>query len=546
MAGTREWTGREVRALRDALGMSPRELGSRLNVSERVISKWEASPGEAIPRDDKRAMLGKLLGRVPEEARDRFRDFLAAQEQTPGTAGAQAPSQPEDLYGIAMPYMDRRGLSIRALAKAIYQDPGLVSKTLHGKKPCGPALARAIDAAIGAEGEFMKAAHREAVAASRPAPPAADGAASQSEAPNGTSRASMNSLINRMQWTRDDLSALSLSIDSAISRSDVADIELLAHAWLSADSPQLIELNSGRRISDSLISAVEHRVVQLRRVDDYTSSRTSRALVREEISATTRLLSDAILPEVQMRRLLTATAELSQLAALVSADAGFSQEAANYCEGGILAAHAAGNAPLVAHIVSTLGYQMASHGDPREAAILARTAYAGGRREASATAKALLLDRIAWADAKSGDLNSCDRSLGLAEENFANSDPGSEPDWVYWVSKAEIDIMAGRCFTELRQPARAEPLLRNAISGYDSTHVREVSLYRSWLAEDYILLKDIDAATVNAMQVLELGIRANSARTDERLRHLASLLAHYKGIQDVTEFLDRHKEYTHQ
>ena len=80
--------------------------------------------------------------------------------------------------------------------------------------------------------------------------------------------------------------------------------------------------------------------------------------------------------------------------------------------------------------------------------------------------------------------------------------------------------MAGRCLTELKQPARAEHLLRSATSVYDNALVRENALYLSWLAEDYILLNEIDFAAETAARVLELTSRANSARTDERLRHL--------------------------
>jgi hypothetical protein len=179
----------------------------------------------------------------------------------------------------------------------------------------------------------------------------------------------------------------------------------------------------------------------------------------------------------------------------------------------------------------------------REAAILARTAYAGARQSASATTKALLLERVAWADAKLGDLNSCERSLGLVDDHFSQSDPGNDPDWVYWLSKEEIDVMAGRCFTELGQPEKAIPLLRTSIERYDDTHIREISLYQSWLAEDYVLLKDFHAAADIALEVLELGRLANSARTDERLRHLAASLQEYKSIRNVAEFLDQYKAY---
>jgi len=265
-------------------------------------------------------------------------------------------------------------------------------------------------------------------------------------------------------------------------------------------------------------------------------------MVHQELQATTKLLDEAALTEDQTRRLLTVTGELAQLAAWVAADAGLYKQAARYTEGGVLAAHAADNEPLAANIISTLSYQLANTGNPRQAALLARTAYAGARHSATATTKALLLERVAWADAKSGDLVSCERALGQVEENFNHATPEDDPDWVYWLNREEIDVMAGRCYTELRQPARAEPLLRNATSGYDNTLIRENSLYLSWLAEDYILLNEIDLAAEIATHVLELGSRANSARTDDRLRHLARLLRRYKDVRAAADFLDRYKD----
>jgi len=349
-------------------------------------------------------------------------------------------------------------------------------------------------------------------------------------------------LIAKQEWTRDDINSLSASFDDAVSGSALADIEMLAHEWIAADKPQLIELNVGRRIGDSLVETTEHRVIQLRRADDFVSGRTSHTLVHQELQATTKLLDEAALTEDQTRRLLTATGELVQLAAWVAADAGLYKQAARYTEGGVLAAHAADNEPLGANIISTLSYQLANTGNPRQAALLARTAYAGARHSATATTKALLLERVAWADAKSGDLGSCERALGQVEENFNHAKPEDDPDWVYWLSRGEIDVMAGRCFTELKQPARAEPLLRNATSSYDNALIRENSLYLSWLAEDYVLLNEIDLAAEIATRVLELGSRADSARTDERLRHLARLLRRYKDSQSAAGFLDQYKD----
>jgi hypothetical protein len=57
---------------------------------------------------------------------------------------------------------------------------------------------------------------------------------------------------------------------------------------------------------------------------------------------------------------------------------------------------------------------------------------------------------------------------------------------VYWLNRDEINVMAGRCYTELCQPKRAEPLLRDALDRYNEELVRETSLYSSWLAESYV------------------------------------------------------------
>jgi hypothetical protein len=44
-----------------------------------------------------------------------------------------------------------------------------------------------------------------------------------------------------------------------------------------------------------------------------------------------------------------------------------------------------------------------------------------------------------------------------------------------------------------------------------------------------------------ATEALELASRTNSARTDERLRHLAKLLKPHKSAAKVAEFLDLYR-----
>jgi lambda repressor-like predicted transcriptional regulator len=63
-----------------------------------------------------------------------------------------------DLRAVAERHMRERGISLRALAKAVPCHPSHLSRALRGLKPCSPALARAIAGALGAGGEIIAAA----------------------------------------------------------------------------------------------------------------------------------------------------------------------------------------------------------------------------------------------------------------------------------------------------------------------------------------------------------------------------------------------------
>jgi hypothetical protein len=339
-------------------------------------------------------------------------------------------------------------------------------------------------------------------------------------------------------WTRDDSQILSASFDVALADASVEAIERLAHVWLISEPPQAIELSHGRRISESLVDAVEHRVIQVRRADDFITGAASHDLVRAELRATTKLLNEAEMTETQARRLLTAVAELAQLGAWIAADGGLLAEAGRYVRGGVLAARAASDMPLAANVLSTYSYQIANNGNPNDAAILARTAYQGGQRDATPYARALLLERVAWASAKANDRQSCERALSAVDEEFSRGTRDSDPDWLYWLNQQEVEVMAGRCYTELRKPSRAASLLTTAIGGYDQSLIRENALYMSWLAEDYAQLEDIDQAADLGTRVAELASRTSSARTRERLNHIAELLSPYRESAAAQEFFE--------
>jgi transcriptional regulator with XRE-family HTH domain/tetratricopeptide (TPR) repeat protein len=86
----RKWTGRESRALREAMRLSLRDFADRLGVSDRAVSKWEAGGGGSVPGPDSQAILDTTLReRVSDEERTRFELTLGG-ISTDGQAGRDA------------------------------------------------------------------------------------------------------------------------------------------------------------------------------------------------------------------------------------------------------------------------------------------------------------------------------------------------------------------------------------------------------------------------------------------------------------------------
>ena len=72
MATVQQWSGVEVRALREAKRMSIREFAAHLGISERMVSKWEAGREAIHPRPISQAALDTCLSRSDPDSRARF------------------------------------------------------------------------------------------------------------------------------------------------------------------------------------------------------------------------------------------------------------------------------------------------------------------------------------------------------------------------------------------------------------------------------------------------------------------------------------------
>lgn len=316
--------------------------------------------------------------------------------------------------------------------------------------------------------------------------------------------------------------ALNVSVATLYGRLD--DPLRVAHEWLVADTPADRHTVAGRRVGPGLASELERRVIELRHLDDVIGGGDFIPLVRRELTDAERVVNESSYSEGTGRRLLTVVGELAQLAGWVASDAGQYTEAQHIYLSGVSAAQDAGNRALAGQLLSSLSYQMANVGDPADAALLARSAIKGANGS-TPVVRALLLERVAWASARSRDADSTRRTLDAVDDAFEARSPGvEEPEWVYWLDRKEIDVMAGRCLIELGEPARAEPLISGAVAAYTPEHAREVALYRTWIAEAYARSGDLDAARAALRAARKTGDGVNSTRLAVRVDQVARLV----------------------
>ncbi|MEU2039347.1 helix-turn-helix domain-containing protein [Nocardia niwae] len=317
--------------------------------------------------------------------------------------------------------------------------------------------------------------------------------------------------------------ALNVSMEALMAPSP--DPIRIAHQWLVADSPPRTHASAGRRVGESLATEMERRVVELRHLDDSVGSEDLFPLVRQEFESARKVIAECSYSERVGKRLLTVAGELAQLAGWVASDAGRYDDAQRLYLSGAAAADNAGDRVLTAQLLSSLSYQIANIGNPSEATLLARTAVKGATG-APPLVRSLLTDRLAWAFARSRDHEGTERALDAVDESYdLRSSDIPEPEWVYWVDRTEIDVMAGRCFVELGEPAKASPLLSRAIGQLSADRVREVALYRTWLAESYLKKRELDAARATIRQAQTAAATAHSARLDRRIAEVRGMLA---------------------
>lgn len=314
-----------------------------------------------------------------------------------------------------------------------------------------------------------------------------------------------------------------------------------AAASLAVGLPELSRPSTGSRVGSDLPERLRQRTARLRRLDDVLGGGDTFRTYLGEYQSTRTLLRHRTYSEETGRGLLSVLAEQAQQAGWAAFDGGRHAEARGLYEASREAAEEAGDAELAGNALAFLAYQglRGSREERQDAVQTAARSCATAGPDAAPGVRALLYERLAWAHAVAGQAEETERALAAATAALAEADDAPQPDWAAWVDETELQIMSGRCWTELRRPLRAVPVLESALARYDDSHARDKALYLSWLADSYLSAGEVEQAAAVTGRALDLSSGVASVRPRERLAPVLQRLGEHQALPVVADVLEQ-------
>ncbi|MDR7322664.1 MULTISPECIES: hypothetical protein [Catenuloplanes] len=239
------------------------------------------------------------------------------------------------------------------------------------------------------------------------------------------------------------------------------------------------------------------------------------------------------------RRLLSAAAEATQLAAWSSYDAGMHGLAQRYMIQALRLAAGAGDRALGAEILAAMSHQAAYNGAHVEAVDLARAA---GRAAVEAGVAAIQAESAvleAQGHAVGGDSVSCASALSRAEVIFDKADRASDPQWIGYFDEAYLAAKFGQCFAALGRGEIAQRFAARSLDmdGGEYARGRQFNLALSAIAHAQV--GEIEQSAHVGMQAAGAAEGLTSMRSRDYLLDIANRLSKHVGIPSVRDYMER-------
>lgn len=341
------------------------------------------------------------------------------------------------------------------------------------------------------------------------------------------------SRLNSPQSSRGTGKLLSISSGPAMDRREF----MLFTSGTVLGMTESLHRGLSSRAGQSDLGYLLHRTARLRRLDNYLGGRDTYNLYVSELASTVGYVRNVNCGPNIRKTLIKIIAEQAQLAGWAAFDAGMHVEAKKHYSDSLEAAREANDAALMGNALAFLAYQEVSTIGPNVE--LAEASFAAAEKEATPKVRALLLERKAWTYAVAGDYQATNRALADAKTALRIKTDQPEPDWVFWVDDNEIDIMTGRCLTELHRPLEAASALDVALLRFDDTYARDKALYMTFLANALIDGEEIERAAMVTAKSIELAQGVGSVRPSARITGVMHKLREFKDLESVSQLFEQ-------
>ncbi|MER6318844.1 helix-turn-helix transcriptional regulator [Streptomyces sp. NPDC001581] len=306
--------------------------------------------------------------------------------------------------------------------------------------------------------------------------------------------------LREVQITRMDRRSFLVLSSSAL-------IEVAAD-WARIEPRHLSQALDGQHVDEELLTWLEQRSGELRTLAAGPHPQVC-TLIDAHLNIAIDLITQGRHPSAAGRRLHAVAADLAHCAAWLRFDADRHADAQRHWQAAVHAAHQAGNRDLAAVALSDLAYQATWLSRPADAIRVLEHARS---RTRTAAARALLDVRRARACAVLQDHQGTQRALTSAETELDRIHPNDTPPVISWMSVADVNADAGRCWLDLGDPGRARAAIDSGLGELDPRRSRTKAVFLTYRAEGSLHNRDASATAAAARAALDTALDSGATR----------------------------------
>lgn len=323
----------------------------------------------------------------------------------------------------------------------------------------------------------------------------------------------------------------------------------LSTSWNQALEHAAAPSSAGRRhLGPQVVAQLQRRLGDLRRLDDTLGGAELRQAAQAEYRLITHLIAQTRYDTTTGQSLYALISEAARICAWQHFDAGLHAGAQKFFVTSLRASADAGDALAGAHTLSFLAIQTYNAGDPRDAVALMDTALESTRTRATPRVRAMLHARLARAHSKTaGGALACARHLERARTELAHGTCDQDPEWIYWFTAGELEMLAGSCARDLADPvgaidcfaaARGANYASIAVEDAAAFSARDVALFSTREADAYLDLGEVEQACHIARTALERSATVDSARPSDALAQFCARLGEFQHVGAARELIE--------